>query len=286
MLIGVAATPVIVAKLGWQKMGVIFAIVGGSLLYLSLLGVRENPKFYRKESLKLSEAIKHTFLNKSFITYVSASFLLQYTYTALLAALPFYAKYVLRLNETQTTLLLAMIFIVTFLLVPVWQRFTPKIGAKKTMMVSIILWAILLSGFAFIKTFIQKLILACSLAISLAGSFIVLDIMIAEIADEDEVKTGRRREGMYFGANALIIRLGISLNSLIMGLVLSKTGYNANLPVDQQPMSTILGIRALCSFIPIAATLLGILILRNYPLEGEYLEQVKERLKQMHVTET
>lgn len=84
----------------------------------------------------------------------------------------------------------------------------------------------------------------------------------------------------------MIIRLGISLNSLIMGLVLSKTGYNANLPVDQQPMSTILGIRALCSFIPIAATLLGILILRNYPLEGEYLEQVKERLKQMHVTET
>lgn len=124
LLIGVAATPVIVAKLGWQKMGVIFAIVGGSLLYLSLLGVRENPTFYRKESLKLSEAIKHTFLNKSFITYVSASFLLQYTYTALLAALPFYAKYVLRLNETQTTLLLAMIFIVTFLLVPVCEVHT------------------------------------------------------------------------------------------------------------------------------------------------------------------
>jgi GPH family glycoside/pentoside/hexuronide:cation symporter len=286
LLIGVAATPVIVAKLGWQKMGVIFAIVGGSLLYLSLLGVRENPTFYRKESLKLSEAIKHTFLNKSFITYVSASFLLQYTYTALLAALPFYAKYVLRLNETQTTLLLAMIFIVTFLLVPVWQRFTPKIGAKKTMMVSMILWAILLSGFAFIKTFIQGLILACSLAISLAGSFIVLDIMIAEIADEDEVKTSRRREGMYFGANALIIRLGISLNSLIMGLVLSRSGYNPNLPVEGQPASAILGIRALCSFIPIAATLLGILILRKYPLEGEYLEQVKERLKQMHATET
>jgi GPH family glycoside/pentoside/hexuronide:cation symporter len=179
-----------------------------------------------------------------------------------------------------------MIFIVTFLLVPVWQRFTPKIGAKKTMMVSMILWAILLSGFAFIKTFIQGLILACSLAISLAGSSIVLDIMIAEIADEDEVKTGRRREGMYFGANALIIRLGISLNSLIMGLVLSRSGYNPNLPVGGQPASSIMGIRALCSFIPIAATLLGILILRKYPLEGEYLEQIKERLKQMHVTET
>ncbi|MDK2923545.1 MAG: glycoside/pentoside/hexuronide:cation symporter, family, partial [Pseudothermotoga sp.] len=239
----------------------------------------------RKESLKLGEAIKHTFLNKSFVTYVSASFLLQYTYTALLAALPFYAKYVLRLNETQTTFLLALIFIFTFLLVPIWQRFTPKLGAKKTMMVSMILWAILLSGFAFIRTLAQALILACCLGVSLAGAFIILDIMIAEIADEDEVKTGRRREGMYFGANALIIRLGISLNSLIMGLVLSKSGYDPNLGVDQQPASAIFGIRALCSAIPIVATLVGVLVLRKYPLEGSYLEQIKEKLKQMHKAE-
>ncbi|MGJ8455651.1 MFS transporter [Pseudothermotoga sp. U03pept] len=279
LLLGIALPPMLAAKLGWDKMGMIFAFVGGTILYLTLLGIRENPRYSQKQGLNVIEAVKFTFFNKSFLTYVIASFLLQFTYTALLAALPFYAKYVLKISESQTSLLLASIFVVTFFLIPLWQKITAKIGAKRTMMISMILWAVLLSGFAFIRTFIQGIILASSLALGLAGPLIILDIMIADIADEDQLKTGQRREGMYFGANALVIRLGISLNSLVMGLVLSLSGYNANLPIDAQPNSAIIGFRMLCSLVPIIATAIALLVLRYYPLDGEYLRQIKEKVQ-------
>lgn len=116
---------------------------------------------------------------------------------------------------------------------------------------------------------------------SLAGALIVFDIMIADISDEDEIKTGKRREGMYFGANALIIRLGISLNSLIMGFVLSSSGYDANLPAEMQPLTAVSGFRILCSVVPIIATIGGLLILKYYPLEGDYLNRIKEKIKNM-----
>lgn len=285
LLLGIAAPPLLASKIGWRGMGWIFALIGGTCMYLSLIGVRENPKYSQKQSLDLSEALKFTLLNRSFLTYVIASFLLQFTYTMIMASLPFYAKYVLKLDEAKTTFLLATLFIVTFFLLPIWQRITAKIGPKKTLMLAMLLWAIFLSGFAFIKTFVEGMILSCLLAVSLAPAMIVLDILIAGISDEDEVKTGRRREDMYFGMNALIIRLGISLNSLIMGLVLSKSGYDANLPVGVQPQSALFGFRMLCSLIPIVATLIGLLVLRYYPLDGEYLSSVKQKLVSMRSQE-
>ncbi|HEY8543046.1 MAG TPA: MFS transporter, partial [Pseudothermotoga sp.] len=104
-------------------------------------------------------------------------------------------------------------------------------------------------------------------------------IMIADIVDEDQVKTGKRREGMYFGANALVIRLGISLNSIIMGLVFSLSGYDATVSVDSQPPTVLVGFRILCSVVPIIATLIGVFVLRYYPLDGKYLEQIKQKVR-------
>lgn len=103
-------------------MGAVFAVIGGSILYMTLFGIKENPEFSHQQTLNIIEAIKFTFFNRSFFTYVVPSFLLQFTYTMLTATLPFYAKYVLKASETQTTLLLASIFVVAFFLIPVWQK--------------------------------------------------------------------------------------------------------------------------------------------------------------------
>ncbi|MGB9789655.1 MAG: MFS transporter [Thermotoga caldifontis] len=279
LLLGIAVPPFLASKMGWGGMGILFALIGGACMYLSLLGIRENPKYSQTESLKLSEAIRFTLLNRSFLTYVTASFLLQLTYTMLLTSLPFYTKYVLKLSEASTTIMLATIFVVAFFLIPLWQRIVAKIGAKKTLTLAMLLWASFLSGFWFIKSFFEGIVLACLLAFALAPALIVLDIMIADIADEDQLRTKRRREGMFFGMNALIIRLGISVNSVIVGLVLSKSGYNANLPIEAQPQSALTGFRMLCSLIPIVATLVGLLVLKFYPLDGSYLKSVKEQLK-------
>lgn len=46
---------------------------------------------------------------------------------------------------------------------------------------------------------------------------------------------------MYFGVHALFMRLGISLQGLVMGTVLTATGYDAYLAV--QPASALWGMR-------------------------------------------
>ncbi|MFA6655609.1 MAG: MFS transporter, partial [Bacillota bacterium] len=120
---------------------------------------------------------------------------------------------------------------------------------------------------------------ALFLSFGLAGLLVLLDVLIADVIDEDEVHTGFRREGMYFGVNGFMIRLGISLNAIVMGWVLNISGYDAYLTV--QPDSAIWGMRLLMTVVPIAAMVLSLAIFRHYPLEGEYLDRVKAQLNEI-----
>ncbi|MBE3519191.1 MAG: MFS transporter [Firmicutes bacterium] len=284
LMLGIAAVPALAARIGWPTVGAIYAVLGGVTLYASLLGAKEHPEFSQEPSLGVFEAIKATLVNKSFLTYIGPCFLLQYTFTALTAALPFYAKYVLKATPDQTTYLLGTIFVVALPLIPVWGKFIARIGPKKAMQMAMTWWAVFLIPFSFITNFIQGIVAVVILAVGLAGAMVLFDVLLADVVDEDELKTGRRREGMYFGANALVIRLGISLNSLVMGLVLAWSRYNANLPVEAQPATAVLGFRILCSAIPIVATVLGLFILRHYPLEGERLQEIKAKIAELHRT--
>ena len=60
------------------------------------------------------------------------------------------------------------------------------------------------------RNYIHAVIIAVFIAFGLAGLLVLLDVLENDVVDEDEIKTGVRREGMYFGVNGFMIRLGIS----------------------------------------------------------------------------
>lgn len=111
---------------------------------------------------------------------------------------------------------------------------------------------------------------------------VLLDVFISDIVDDDEIKTGVRREGMYFGMNALVMRLGISAESLISGFMLKASGYSSSLAVGTQPQSAIRAMRELITIVPAAAIMLGILLFLPYPLHGKELVEVKQKVEQLH----
>jgi GPH family glycoside/pentoside/hexuronide:cation symporter len=49
------------------------------------------------------------------------------------------------------------------------------------------------------KNYIHAVIIALFLAFGLAGLLVLLDVLIADVVDEDELKTGVRREGCTSG---------------------------------------------------------------------------------------
>jgi GPH family glycoside/pentoside/hexuronide:cation symporter len=95
--------------------------------------------------------------------------------------------------------------------------------------------------------------------------------------DEDEVKTGHQRAGMYFGMSGFLITLSGLLVSSVFGLVMPAFGYDTLL--DVQPASVDLGFRIFLTVPTSIGFLVAIFLLWLYPLHGEYLNQIKETLK-------
>lgn len=283
LIIGIALAPMIYGKLGWKSMAIIFGIITGVSLGISLLGSKEADPVEYEEPLDVLPALKHTLNNKSFMTYVIPYMLIQFTFVMIMAMVPFQAKYVLNILEEQSTVILGAAFLTVFIALVPWTRYIIKVGAKQAASWAIAFFAIALVPFGLARNFTTGIIGAVLVGAGLAGILLLFDaLLIADVIDEDQLHTGQRREGMYFGANALFIRLAISVQALVMSQVLKATGYNPNLA--SQPASIVTGIRSLMTVIPIIALIAAFLVFRQYPLYGEKLSEVKNQLESMAKT--
>jgi len=247
---------------------------------ISLWGSKEKKEFGVEKALPFTQALKYSLKNRSFITYVLASFLVQLSFTMLIACLPFYTKYVLKGTDQDNTKMLLPIFLVAFATILIWKKITDKFGAKKAFRIAIITFSIAIIPLFFIDNITTGMIVSAFLGIGLAGLNFLFDVLLSDIIDEDELKTGVRREGMYFGMQGFIVRISLSIQAIMISSVLTSTGYNAELKV--QPSSVALGIRSLISIIPIISLALAFISISFYPLYGKKLTEIKASLEMLH----
>lgn len=281
-ILGSTLPPILSESIGWGPMAVIFAILSFAALKLSLKSSFESPEYNTGQGLSLLNALKATFKSKSFITYIIGTTLVQFTFVMMQAGIPFYAKYVLKAKGIQVSLILGIIFFVSLLFISMWAKLANKYSTRKTMIISTAFFGVSLLQFWFVKSFLIEMIAAGIVGIGLAGIIVLMDVMLSDVIDEDELKTGFRREGMYFGINALLIRIGISVQSILMGYILKTSGYDAKLSVENQPQSAIIGLRSIVSIIPFIALIFAIISFKFYPLHGEKLTDIKNKVEKLH----
>jgi GPH family glycoside/pentoside/hexuronide:cation symporter len=98
--------------------------------------------------------------------------------------------------------------------------------------------------------------------------------------DEDEVKFGIRREGMFLGINALFTKPANSLGPIIATIILVYFGYIQG--SDSQSASALLGIKIIFLLVPAIFTALSLVFIYLYPLHGEQLKEMRNKLEQLH----
>ena len=280
LILGLALPLTLVKLLGsWWMMGVLLGLVTGAGVFLSLLGSKETKAFAMEEPLGVIEAFRFTLKNRSFMTFVLANLTIQYIFLIEVQQIPIFMAFAVGAGEYETSLFLLLVFIMVIVGLPIWKKIIDTKGPRFATMVSFATFGLVLSPLLIISDYTTLLMFSPILGIALCGPMIVVDILISDVIDEDEVKTGKRREGMYFGANALIMRLATVLVAASV-LILPLFGYIEG--ATTQTASAIFGIKLLITIFPILAALVGILIMKYYPLYGEYLDTVKEKIKQMH----
>jgi GPH family glycoside/pentoside/hexuronide:cation symporter len=120
----------------------------------------------------------------------------------------------------------------------------------------------------------------------LSGPLVLTNVLFAQVADEDETISGVRREAMFFGTNALITKPAQSLAIGLSAVLLQLSGFRTPGPggaiILDQPESAIFMMKIIVGFLPGLALLIGAIIYIWYPLKGEYLTEIQEKVLKMH----
>ncbi|MBU0630663.1 MAG: MFS transporter [Candidatus Margulisbacteria bacterium] len=280
-LFGIAIPPQIFTKFGWENMGLFFGLMITLLWLITLFGCREKKEFSREPSLPLFQALKVTLADRSFMLYVAADLMISFGFITLLASIPFYVKYVLERSPQEVTLLFALAFFIAFPMLFVWRMIIVRQGAKVAMMAAVAAMALSLSPLLFSRASNIVMLAAALFGASLAGYLMVSDVVLSDIIDEDEVATGRRREGMFFGIRSFVSRFAIVIQSLTISSIFLLCGYNPY--VFTQPKAFYAGISALVIVIPMIAFGLAFAIINLYPLAGNKIKEVRRKLDEIHL---
>lgn len=263
MIVGVAVPPLLYVTIGWQAMGLLFGFLVLFFWIYSLYGSKQNDQS-EVQGIPFLKAFRYTLVNKAFITFALGNFCLQLTFVLLQGAAPFFTKYVLHTPEVGTSMILGTIFIVAIPFVYIWGKLVNRWGPRTTIMAAILFLFLALVPFLFIQSFLGAMLTAIVVGMGIAGVLVLIDLLLSEVIDQDERKTGARREGMYFGINGFITRGCMAFQAGIMGVVLEMSGYVAN--AASQPAAAKLGIRMMISGIPMFVLLLALICFMVYPI--------------------
>ncbi|NLG68754.1 MAG: MFS transporter [Firmicutes bacterium] len=144
-----------------------------------------------------------------------------------------------------------------------------------------VLFLVSLTGFWLARDLVSAMVAAGVGGLGVSAVLLLLDVLISDVIDEDHLQTGQRREGMYFGMHALILRLNGIAQAAILAFVLTRSGYSPDLAV--QPESALTGLRLLVTAVPAAILAITLVWLWLYPLHGTRLSRIREGVRQLRV---
>jgi GPH family glycoside/pentoside/hexuronide:cation symporter len=256
---------------------ILVAIIGVFFIMMTSFRFKERLEFVHVDKpLKLWPAIKYTFKSKSFLILTAANFMSIFFQQMILSYMIFTARHVLHMNVIFPLIALFLGLVLGVFLATILAK---KLGVVQANQLFLIIGGISL----IISTFLPDIVLFPCLflaGIGLSGPLVLTNILFAQVADEDETKTGVRREAAFFGTNAMITKPAQSVAIGIGPTLLALAGFISG--QTAQVASAVFMIKSLIGLYPGIASLVGAFLLIWYPLKKSYLKQIQEKVLTMH----
>ena len=265
IIVGNADTP----QLGYMIVGGIFGVLAGLSVAFVAWRVKEPVNFKNVTSkMPLIKSIKTTFKNKPFVMLVSAFFLTRLAFTLMQAVMIYFVIYNIGESRDAIGKLLTIIMLVIAAFIIVWNWIGKRLSKNISYAIGLTIVAVCL----FASFWIGKgdmnmlLIIGIVLGIGMSSHWVMPFAMMPDVIEYDEIKTGERREGIFYGVFGLTDKISRTLAIIILGWVLEFTNY---VPNAEQNTEALLGIRILFGPAPAILILLAIPILLIYPVNKE-----------------
>ncbi len=212
--------------------------------------------------------------NKPFVLvcgiYLFSWLAMQFTATVL----PYYVQTCMGLPREQFTWLALTVQVTALAMIPFWSWVSVRFGKKQAYFAAMPMWLAAQAGLLFLQTGQTTIMYALAFAAGFGISvcYLVPNAMVPDTIELDELRTGERREGIFYGFFVFLQKLALALGTAVIGFTLQAAGYLSStpgMPEPIQPESAVTAIRLAIGPLPAVSLILGIILTALYPITKE-----------------
>jgi GPH family glycoside/pentoside/hexuronide:cation symporter len=261
LFVGLALTPLVYEQLGFQKMALLYAILGGSMLFLATLRHREDPGYQNAVISGLWPVFREILKGRAFWLYALTLMIFAFAVNLFPFAIPFYSKYALRAEGGTTVLLFAVSLAAALGSISVWVNLYRRWGTATVFLraMGVIAIASLFLGLA--PGPVPAILAASLYGIGWGGCQVCFDVIRADLVDRHYQLTGQRSEAVYFS----LLGFGIHLSGVLQGAAMFAVGMLFGYVSGEQPgPQPGLTFRFLIGAVPVIALSVAMYLARQF----------------------
>jgi glycoside/pentoside/hexuronide:cation symporter, GPH family len=224
---------ILIERYGYRGMAVILGAVTFFFYVAAIAGIRETPHAASEEKISLFRAFSATFTNKDFLAFGVSIVFFWVGFTMLLQITPFFlTEVILRRKDEMWKLMspfMGSFIVILPLIIYISGRVRKKTIYSLCMLALTILFPLLykVGYIAGIPRMVQGIVFMSIVGITAFPVFILPNAMIGDIADHDEMRTGKRREAMYYGVYGFLQKFAMAISALMLGFLFHRYGFSA-----------------------------------------------------------
>jgi glycoside/pentoside/hexuronide:cation symporter, GPH family len=167
----------------------------------------------------------------------------------------------------------------------VWSAVSNRVGKKAVYFMGMVIWIIAQAGLFFLQPDQSGLLmpLAIMAGVGVSTAYLIPWSMMPDVIELDELNTGQRREGVFYGFMVLLQKIGLAIGLFLVGQALNAAGFiesAAGEAAPVQPESALLAIRLAIGPIPTVALILGLILAYFYPITREVHAEILLKLQE------
>lgn len=274
---------------GWTYMAIIMGLIMLISSWVTVFTVKEPEASSYKKQKGVLISYKEAIFNKEFTSALIPWALFITAITIMQGAYLYYFKYIFKKEFFFDISLLGLIG-ASLLSLPLWVKVSKKVSKGLCYQIGMAVMSIALILSFFMAPLTTPLFTVVALTIAGVGfstHYIMPHSIIPDIIELDTSRTGIRREGIYISLWNFLMKCGQALAGLVIGLTLDFFNFvppeSATEFIEQKEI-TLKGIAFICGPLPFFILVLGVLLLKRYPINHKYY--LKELSKENRLNET
>jgi len=251
---------------------------------------RQRVETNNEANIPFGQQLKIVFTNKPFL-YVIGIYLCSWLAVQLTASiLIYFVVSWMGLNNSDSSLVALGVQGTALVLLFFWKALSDKLGKKIVYFMGTGLWIIAQAGLFLLQPgqTILLYILAILAGFGVSVAYLIPWSMVPDVIELDELQTGQRREGIFYGFMVLLQKFGLALALFVVGIVLKTAGFiesQSGQPLPTQPESALLAIRLAIGPIPTIALIGGLVLAYFYPITQELHQEIRLKLEERKAKE-